>query len=52
MCCCVGGPCHHPAGKGVAKMKADWNASNNAQPFWGISDHPLEAPKSSKIADR
>ena len=50
ICCCAGGPCHTPAGKGVSKMKYDWNSSNNAQAGYGVSDHPI--PKSNKITDR
>ena len=52
ICCCAGAPCHTPAGKGVSKMKSDWNSSNTAQAGFGVSDHPLQVPKSNKITDR
>ena len=52
LCCCAGGPCHVPAGSGVAKMKFDWNNTMNAQSGYGISDHPIpKVPTSSKISD-
>jgi len=53
VCCCAGGPCHHPAGRGVSQMKFDWNNKNNAQAGFGISDHPIpKATVSNKISDR
>ena len=36
-CCCAGGPCHAPAGKGPAKMKSDWNNSIFPSVGFGMS---------------